>query len=175
MDTFLTLIMKQSRFFIGCVFGLLFFLACQKELSLEGGNATAQNGTLQCSSITVHGDYLPDVSFTDSNYISCQINVMHPRKAILYSDAVIGFYFRDSGLFACTWLTNNDTEGFWQCKCNNQMAILICITIRPFARFPFQYQKLCKALSDSNQSGENNIVYETIIRSRYFFNCFRQC
>jgi hypothetical protein len=76
------------------------FIACQKELSFEGGiseGTLKANATGDCLPITVYGQYQKDTSLTPSNYIDVQVNVTFPGTYTITSDTVNGYSFKGTG------------------------------------------------------------------------------
>ncbi len=86
---------------------VLFFWACQKELSKEGtglggtaqGSLTDSSGS--CKDASVKGDYVIDQVLTDSNYVIIKVNFTLQGKYKIHTDTVNGMWFIDSG-FALT-------------------------------------------------------------------------
>jgi hypothetical protein len=76
------------------------FIACQKELSFDGG---VSEGTLKanaggdCLPSTVYGQYQKDTALRASNYIDVQVNVTFPGTYSITSDTVNGYSFKGTG------------------------------------------------------------------------------
>jgi hypothetical protein len=76
------------------------FIACQKELSFDGG---ISEGTLKansggdCLPSTVYGQYQKDTGLTPLNYIDVQVNVTFPGTYSITSDTVNGYSFKGTG------------------------------------------------------------------------------
>lgn len=83
------------------------FLACQKELSLEGAGLTGTaEGLLTdiagaCQDAEIRGDYVVDQALNDSNYAIIDVNFTKQGKYVILTDTVNGMWFIDSG-FALT-------------------------------------------------------------------------
>ena len=104
--------MKKLSIRLTLLFSIFsFFLACQKELSLEnGGFAGAAQGTLTdtlgyCQNIVVNGNYVVDSILGDNNYILVNVNFTTQGKYNISSDTVNGFWFNDSGFVLNTGAT----------------------------------------------------------------------
>lgn len=102
--------MKKQLFYL-VAFLLFVFVACQRELSFETGNAPG-TATLQadingdCLPKTVNGTYEVGVPLiTTVNTISVDVNVLATGSYTITTDTVNGFYFNSSGIF--TNLGNN--------------------------------------------------------------------
>ncbi|HRX95133.1 MAG TPA: hypothetical protein P5158_13485, partial [Chitinophagaceae bacterium] len=96
--------MKKQLFYL-VAFLLIVFVACQKELSFETGNAPG-TATLQadingdCLPKTVNGSYEVGVPLvTTVNTISVDVNVLATGSYTITTDTVNGFYFNSSGIF----------------------------------------------------------------------------
>jgi hypothetical protein len=76
------------------------FIACQKELSFDGG---ISEGTLKanaggdCLPSTVYGQYQKDTILRATNYIDVQVNVSFPGTYTITSDTVNGYSFKGTG------------------------------------------------------------------------------
>lgn len=83
------------------------FMACQKELSLEGTGLTGTaEGILTdiagaCQDAEIRGDYVVDQALNDSNYAIIDVNFTKQGKYVIFTDTVNGVWFIDSG-FALT-------------------------------------------------------------------------
>ncbi len=76
------------------------FIACQKELSFDGG---ISEGTLKansggdCLPSTIYGQYQKDTILRATNYIDVQVNVTFPGTYTITSDTVNGYSFKGTG------------------------------------------------------------------------------
>jgi hypothetical protein len=76
------------------------FIACQKELSFDGG---VSEGTLKanaggdCLPSTVYGQYQKDTTLRTTNYIDVQVNVNFPGTYSIATDTVNGYSFKGTG------------------------------------------------------------------------------
>jgi hypothetical protein len=96
---------------------VIFFSACQKEVSFETGGTAAQ-GTLKadagglCLPKTVNGIYIAGtVLVGTANYIQVEINVSQPGTYTIYTDTVNGYYFRATGNFTATGAVQIQLKG----------------------------------------------------------------
>lgn len=80
------------------LFILLLFSACQKELSLENISLQAR-GSLDCSSIAVHGIWYNGVTPSDTNYVDVTVNVTEKGAYKVSTDLQNGVFLVDSGVF----------------------------------------------------------------------------
>jgi len=98
--------MKTVKYLLIVLAGLFFFIACQKELSVESGFAGQEaTGSLldsvgQCKNIAVNGAYIADSTLTSSNYVTVQVNIATGGSYKIMSDGQNGFSFVDSGFLA---------------------------------------------------------------------------
>lgn len=90
----------------------MFFIGCQKEVSLEL-SGTVSSGSLQsnvtgeCLPKTVQGIYeAGTVLNATTNYIDVQVNVTTIGTYRVYSDTVNGIFFQAKGTFATTGINN---------------------------------------------------------------------
>lgn len=98
--------MKAMKYLSIVLAGLLFFIACSKEYSIESGYAgMVASGTLldtarNCKNIVTKGSYITDSTLTDSNYVTVQVNFTAGGTYKIFSDTQNGFSFQDSGVSA---------------------------------------------------------------------------
>lgn len=97
---------------LGVLAVVFLFTACQKEFSLETGNTGGlARGSLQdtlgnCQQIIIRGQYFTDSTLTDSNFILVDVRVTTPGNYRITTDALNGFFFKDSGYLPNTgWQT----------------------------------------------------------------------
>ncbi|MEP7371954.1 MAG: hypothetical protein ABI675_01115 [Chitinophagaceae bacterium] len=98
--------MKINHLLLSLITALVFFTACQKEVSYQTGS-TPSAGSLQSS---IAGDCLPKtvagvyeekkVLDPATNYIDVQVNVTKAGSYTIYTDTLNGTYFRAIGTFA---------------------------------------------------------------------------
>ena len=87
---------------------LVFFMACQKEVSFEQGNSTASVGSLSvdasgnCLGAVVSGTYYKDTAIKASNYVDVSVQVDTIGTYTISSDTVNGYYFKATGSFTAT-------------------------------------------------------------------------
>jgi len=87
---------------------LVFFMACQKEVSFEQGNSTASVGSLSvdasgnCLGAVVSGIYYKDTAIKASNYVDVSVQVDTIGTYTISSDTVNGYYFKATGSFTAT-------------------------------------------------------------------------
>jgi hypothetical protein len=92
--------MKIVKYLLIVFMAVTAFIACQKELSLDGG---VSEGTLKanaggdCLPSTVYGPYQKDTLLTPFNYIDVQVNVTFPGTYSITSDTVNGYSFKGTG------------------------------------------------------------------------------
>lgn len=91
--------------------GVLFFMACQKETSLEtgfsGGGAVGTLGSVagQCDSTTViSGEYVKDSVLNATHFVTLRVNIANPGVYKITTATENGFSFYDSGYFINTGL-----------------------------------------------------------------------
>ncbi|MBI5857269.1 MAG: hypothetical protein HZB42_06430 [Sphingobacteriales bacterium] len=101
---------KQLILFLATVLVIAF--ACQKELSFESPNAISI-GSLKddvsgdCLPQTVNGAYIAGTALVAAtNTIVVQVDVAQTGSYTIYTDTVNGYYFRTTGVFTNTGLTN---------------------------------------------------------------------
>jgi uncharacterized protein (DUF2147 family) len=86
----------------------IIFMACQKEVSLEKGNATVSVGSLSvdgsgnCMGAVVSGTYFKDTAIKASNYVDVSVQVDTAGTYTITTDTVNGYYFKASGTFNAT-------------------------------------------------------------------------
>ena len=98
--------MKINHLLLSLITALLFFTACQKEVSYETGS-TPSAGSLQSD---VAGDCLPKTLAgvyeeakpldPSTNFLDVQVNVTKAGSYTIYTDTLNGTYFRATGTFA---------------------------------------------------------------------------
>src|SRR6187401_3188344 len=87
---------------------IVFFMACQKEVSYEQGASTASIGSLSvdasgnCLGAVVSGIYYKDTAIKASNYVDVNVQVDTAGTYIISSDTVNGYYFKATGTFTTT-------------------------------------------------------------------------
>jgi hypothetical protein len=92
--------MKIIKYLLLVFAAVTAFIACQKELSFEGG---VSEGTLKanaggdCLPSTVYGQYQKDTVLTPANYIDVQVNVNFPGTYSITTDTVNGYSFKGTG------------------------------------------------------------------------------
>jgi hypothetical protein len=82
---------------------LVFFTACQKEVSVESGTPSAgslQNTAGDCMPKNVGGNFIANKVLNDSNFIEVSVDVAVPGSYTIFTDTVNGYYFRGQGSFA---------------------------------------------------------------------------
>ena len=90
--------------------GLLIFIACQKETSLENGfNGDRATGSLgsasgQCSGSVVRGQYVSDSVVTIVIIVGINVNFSSPGTYKIETETENGFSFYDSGYMINTGL-----------------------------------------------------------------------
>ena len=97
---------------------VLFFWACQKEVSKEGtglggiaqGSLTDVSGV--CKNAEVKGDYVIDQDLTADNYVMVEVDFTLQGKYKIYSDTVNGMWFIDSGFALTTGPTTVKLKGY---------------------------------------------------------------
>ncbi|GEO09095.1 hypothetical protein [Segetibacter aerophilus] len=95
--------MKTLKYLSIVLTGLVFFIACQKELSLDSGFAgkTATGSLLDsannCRNIAVSGPFIVDSTLNDNSYVSVQVNFATGGAYRIFTDTQNGFSFQDSG------------------------------------------------------------------------------
>jgi hypothetical protein len=98
--------MKTFRYLSIVLAGLIFFIACQKELSVDSGYAgkTATGSLLDsannCRNIAVNGSFIVDSTLSDNNYVAVQVNFGTGGAYRIFTDTQNGFSFQDSGYSA---------------------------------------------------------------------------
>jgi hypothetical protein len=93
---------------------LLFFTACQKELSHETGNPA--NGSLQSSSgeclpKNLGGNFIANKVLNDSNFLEVTVNVTQSGSFNVSTDTVNGYYFAGSGVIGTTGINTIRLKG----------------------------------------------------------------
>src|SRR6186713_2405773 len=109
--------MKKPLLLLSLLAVIVFFNACQKELSVETGSNPSQ-GSLQsdvtgdCLPKTVSGIYEAGTVLNGTtNYIEVQVSVASAGSYVVYSDTVNGIFFRATGVFNATGLTTVRLKG----------------------------------------------------------------
>jgi hypothetical protein len=93
---------------------LFLFYSCKKEYSQEG--AIPSQGSLQtdlgdCLPKVVHGSYVVNQAFTDSNYIDVRLDVAQTGPFHIHTDTVNGYFFNLSGNFINTGINTVRLKG----------------------------------------------------------------
>ena len=94
---------------------ILLLFSCQREYSFENGQHA--KGSLQsdltnnCLPKTITGNYIQDISLTDSNFIMVTVNVKQAGLYNISTDTVNGYYFTASGSFAATGMVQVNLNG----------------------------------------------------------------
>ncbi len=93
---------------------VIFFsaLSCKKEYSLEGQQTDFPIDSIECKSVSVHGNYIENIDLTDTDYVVCQVNIAKPGKYKTYSDTLNGFYFFDTGYTSISGKQNIVLKGY---------------------------------------------------------------
>jgi hypothetical protein len=95
--------MKIVKYLSVVLLGLILFVACQKELSVESGFAgKVAAGSLldsagNCKNVAVTGAYIVDSAVGTGNYVTVQVNFTTGGSYRIFTDTQNGFYFQDSG------------------------------------------------------------------------------
>ncbi|MCW3080781.1 hypothetical protein [Segetibacter sp.] len=98
--------MKILKYLSIVLAGLIFFVACQKELSVDSGFAgkTATGSLLDsvgnCKDIAVNGSFIVDSTLSIDTYVTVQVNFATGGAYRIFSDTQNGFSFQDSGYSA---------------------------------------------------------------------------
>ncbi len=96
----------------------LLVISCHKEYSYEGGSAPlVAAGSLSdslgnCGGITISGSYKPNITLTDNNYITMQVNINSAGSYNIYTDTVNGYYFNGTGYAGATDLQPVKLKGY---------------------------------------------------------------
>jgi hypothetical protein len=104
--------LQKFSFFILSLTVVLFFASCEKELSAENGSSagsqsgtavfTWEDGTGECISATVEGDYKKGVALNATNLVIIQVNVVQTGTYTITSSSANGVVFSISGSFTTT-------------------------------------------------------------------------
>lgn len=85
---------------------VLFFTACQKEMSVETSKpargSLKSSSTGDCLPKTVKGIFLQDSALKDSNFIQVELNVAEKGSYNIKTDTVNGYFFSGKGNFNST-------------------------------------------------------------------------
>ncbi|MEI9947294.1 MAG: hypothetical protein WDN26_24170 [Chitinophagaceae bacterium] len=110
--------MKRRLLFLTVLGSLVFFFACQKELSLEIGKDPSA-GTLQsditgdCLPKTVAGTYEKGLALNSTtNYIEIEVDVLKAGSYVIGTDTINGIYFRAVGIFTSPGTNTVKLKGF---------------------------------------------------------------
>ena len=82
---------------------LIFLYACQKEVSVEYGQAakgSLQSSAGDCLPKVVAGTYAANKPLNDSNFIEVTVNVASPGPYVIFTDSINGYSFKGTGTFA---------------------------------------------------------------------------
>lgn len=95
--------MKVLRINVALAIGLLFTLACQKEIRWDEGTAagklaTGANG--ECQPFKVSGSYRPGATLNDSNFVEVAVQVIAAGTYKIETPGVNGYSFKGSGTFS---------------------------------------------------------------------------
>ncbi|MEJ7611482.1 MAG: hypothetical protein WKF88_09935 [Ferruginibacter sp.] len=99
--------MKFVRILLVFLTAAFIFSSCQKELSLELGNA---KGTLKedasgdCLPVLINGSYQKDTLLKPTNYVDIQVDITESGSYIIKSDTVNGYTFSATGAVSSTGL-----------------------------------------------------------------------
>lgn len=95
--------MKILKYLSIVLAGVVLFIACQKEYSVESGYAgMIATGSLldtagDCRDIAVTGSYFSGGALSDSNYVTVKVNIATGGAYKIFTNTKNGFSFQDSG------------------------------------------------------------------------------
>jgi hypothetical protein len=98
--------MKSFKYLSTVLAGLVLFIACQKELSVESGFAgkvavgSLLDSANNCQNIAINGTYTVDGTLTSDNYVTLHVNLTEGGRYTIFTDTQNGFSFQDSGFLA---------------------------------------------------------------------------
>ncbi|MFM2138820.1 MAG: hypothetical protein RJA57_1127 [Bacteroidota bacterium] len=107
----------KNQLFGWLIISLLALSGCQKELSFEASGTPAEgslqdDGTGDCMPKTVNGTYAVGQALVpDANTVTVAVNVTKTGNYTIATDTVNGYYFRATGIFTTTGITNVTLRG----------------------------------------------------------------
>ena len=100
--------MKSLRILTVFLTAAFIFSSCQKELSLELGNAKGtlkEDATGDCLPVLINGSYQKDTLLKPTNYVDVQVNFTESGSYVIKSDTINGYTFGASGAVSATGLS----------------------------------------------------------------------